>query len=222
MSDEVSVYSDMRAAVRTRLLTLSKATTGALTTISVAGSTYTRTAGSFITDGFSLGDEAYVSGAGVANNNGRSLILELAATTMKVDRALSTEAAGASITLAAGLWQGRAYEGRPFTPTVGQPYIAEGFAPVASVPRALGHGGTIRHEAVVSLSLFYPATKISGPMAVERMAGAVIRHFRPGTSLVYDTTAAMVTRATPRPLVPSAEWLMIPVQVFLFAYTANV
>ena len=74
-----------------------------------------------------------------------------------------------------------------------------------------------RHGTLYNLSYGIISAIDVGPIEAKP-----VRHFRPGTSLTYGETAAMVTRATPRPLVPSAEWLMIPVQVFLFAYTANV
>jgi len=87
----------------------SAATTGAVTTIGLNASTRTisRSTGSFITDGFKVGDIVRVSGFVATANNGKNLrITAVAALSMTFANdawlgTLTTEAAGATVTVAA-------------------------------------------------------------------------------------------------------------------------
>lgn len=78
-------------------------TTGALTDISFDGttSTITRASGSFLADGFAVGDRIVVSGSS-SNDGGTLTIAAVTSTTITVEEPLLvTEAAGASVTIAA-------------------------------------------------------------------------------------------------------------------------
>lgn len=81
-------------------------TTGALTTVAAANTgttgTYTRSAGSFITDGFKIGDLVLVSGYVTAGNNGQRIVTGVTATVLSVydpSSTMATEAAGPSVTI---------------------------------------------------------------------------------------------------------------------------
>lgn len=218
MSAILTLDEDIRAAVRERALTLSLATTGTLTNVSAAGSAYTRGSGSFVTNGFKVGDEIVASGFGQSGNNGRALITALTATVMTVDRALTTESAGASVSIASGFWQGRSWEGRPFTPVTGVPYISEQLRAVYSQVRALGKGGTVAHRFASVFRLNYPAGTGTNP--IDRMAGALRYLFEPGTALVYGGATAIVTNVERTPLDTSTPWLSCSVIASITAYTA--
>jgi hypothetical protein len=70
------------------------------TSLASASGAYSRPAGSFITDGFSLGDEITVTGFAGAENNGRSRITALAADTIGVNKVgMTTEVAATGRTL---------------------------------------------------------------------------------------------------------------------------
>lgn len=211
------VHIDLRAAFRQKLLELVLADTGSVQ-IACAGATYSRTSGSFIDDGFSVGDEVTASGFASATNNGRAIITAVTATTMTIDRTLST-AAAATARLTAGLPAGRAWEGKEYIPTTGQPWVRESFRPLVSRPRSLGAGGTIEHQMTANLSLFYPSKK--GTLAVERMAGAVLDAFAPGTSLAYAGNAGIIQQCERSPLVEEPEWISAPVIVSITAYTSR-
>lgn len=213
-----TLHIDLRAAFRQRLLSLVLADTGPQA-LSVAGATYSRAVGSFLDDGFAVGDEVVASGFGTAANNGRAVITALTATAMTVDRTLVAEGAGAGRRLVAGLPMGRAWEGREFNQQVGQPWLRESFRPLVSVPRALGAGGTIQHTMTGNLSLFYPAKK--GTLAVERMAGAVLDLLAPGTSLAYGANAGIVQQCERQPLLQEPDWISAPVIVSITAYTSR-
>lgn len=212
------LHLDLRAAFRQRLLSVVLADTGAVT-LAVAGSTYTRSSGSFLADGFAVGDEVVASGFTTAANNGRAVITALSSTVMTVDRALTAEGAAAGRRVVAGLPQGREWEGTEFIPQTGQPWVRERFRPLVSQPRALGAGGTVQHTMTGNLSLFYPARR--GTLAVERMAGAVLDLFAPGTALAYGGNSGFVQQCERQPLVQEPDWLSAPVIVSVTAYTSR-
>ena len=211
------VHTDIRSAFRQRLLALILADTGTAS-LTVSGATYSRASGSFIDDGFDVGDEIVASGFSASGNNGRSMITAITATTMTVDRTLAT-ASATSARLVSGLPQGRAWEGREFQPVLGQPWIRESFRPLVSRPRSLGAGGTIEHQMTANLSLFYPSRK--GTLPVERLAGAMLDAFAPGTSLAYGQNAGIIQQCERSPLIEEADWISVPVIVSITAYTSR-
>jgi hypothetical protein len=212
-----TVDANMRAALRTLLLAVEAATTGALTTISASGSVITRSGGSFVTDGFGVGDEIMASGFSDAGNNGRAMVTAITATTLTLDKSLTTASAGPAVTLSVGLPQGRAWEGFKYAPTVGQPFIEESFRPIDSRKIAVGPTGYIMHEFYAALSLSYPQGH--GTLAVEKMAGAIRAALRPSQTLVYGADAGMIDRAARSPLVIDADWLRCPIQIYGHAHT---
>lgn len=112
-----------------------------------------------------------------------------------------------------------AWEGRPFTPTIGQAFMRESFRPIYSQPRAIGVGGTIQHRMTGNLTLFYPAGK--GTVEIEQAAGAILAAFAPGTSLTYGGASCVVLQAERAPLLQEADYIGCPVTITLQAYTAN-
>ena len=102
----VGTYNDFFAAALRKDFAAA-GTTGAVIVISVTGTgtAYTRSAGSFITDGFKLGDVVSASGFTEANNNSHyGMITALTATVMTVASldgvVLTDEIAGDTVTLA--------------------------------------------------------------------------------------------------------------------------
>ena len=215
----ILVHPDIRAAIRTRLLTLEMVSTGVLTVLSASGYVFSRSAGSFVTDGFAIGDEVMPSGFANSANNARALITALSASAMTVDRALTTEAAGASATIKAQLPQGRKWEGQAYAPTKGQRYISEMVRSIDSTVRALGDGGTISHLLTANFTLNYPSGK--GTLGIERMAGALLYLFRPSVRMTYGANSAVITKAERASLLEAPDWLSIPVIITLVAYTSN-
>lgn len=214
------VYSDLRSAARQRALSVVKATTGSLTNVSVSGSTFTRASGSFITDKFGAGDEIYASGFAAGAINGRAMIVALAATTMQVDRTLATESAGATVSIVAGLPQGRAWENESYSPVVGQPFVEESLRPISSPPIGNnGAGAVVRHEVNYVLNLVYPANKRA--LAIEKMAGALLKHLKPGLGLSYGVAAARVMSGERRALIVDPAWVRCPVMITFALNTAD-
>lgn len=119
----------------------------------------------------------------------------------------------------AGLPSQIAWEGRTFSPVIGQPFMRESFRPIYSQPRAVGVGGTIQHRITGNLTLFYPAGK--GTVEIEQAAGLILAAFAPGTSLVYGGATCVVMQAERAPLLQETDYVGCPVTITLQAYTAN-
>ena len=105
LSDEVAAgsHTDLWAGLL-RGAWVNGVTSGALTTVAAAATanTLTRSAGSWIADGFKIGDVITIAGfaAPATANNVRTVILSLTATVMTVSATLVTKAAGDSVTVA--------------------------------------------------------------------------------------------------------------------------
>jgi hypothetical protein len=111
------------------------------------------------------------------------------------------------------------WEGRPFTPVRGTPWVSESYRPLSSDVRGLGIGGTIAHSVNASFTLHYPAGP--GTAQIEAMAGAILQVFRPGTSLTYNGTAGVVQQAQMASVVQEPDWINLAVTVTLIGYTVN-
>lgn len=111
------------------------------------------------------------------------------------------------------------WEGRPFTPVRGTPWVSESYRPLSSDVRALGLGGTIAHTSNASFTLHYPSG--GGTKLIEDMAGAILLVFRPGTSLTYNGSNGVVQQAQMASLVQEPDWINLAVTVTLIGYTLN-
>lgn len=97
-----NAYEDfMQAALRKDFV--AGVTTGALIVLASTATTIVRTAGSFVTDGFKVGDVVNVTGFTDAGNNGLSLITSMTATVLTVSslagQTRSIEAEGDTVTV---------------------------------------------------------------------------------------------------------------------------
>lgn len=210
------VHLNLRSAIRSRLLSLSSRVVSG-TTISVAGNAFVDSANGF--GSYSVGDEITASGFTTPANNGSFMVTGVTAGSLVVDAVLTNEAAGGVRQIAVGLPAGRAWEGRPFSPVIGRPYFSELMIPINSDVRALGLGGTIAHNVSANLTLRYPSGK--GTAAIERMAGAFMELFRPGTAMSYGGTSVTILQAERRALIADVDWVSCPVIIDAVSYTAN-
>lgn len=95
-------YSEVMASVL-RGSWASGATTGVVTTIeaTASGNMYERASGSFVSDGFKVGDPITVTGFTTAGNNGQATVVSVSALELAIDGlTLTDEAAGDSVTIA--------------------------------------------------------------------------------------------------------------------------
>jgi hypothetical protein len=118
-----------------------------------------------------------------------------------------------------GLPEGRKWEGKPYQPILGTPFIAETVRPVYSMVRALGRGGNIEHRFLCIVNLNFPDGR--GTAAIDTLAGAIREKLSPATSFAYNGTAAYILRAETGPLIEAPDWLTKPVMITVSTYTTN-
>lgn len=200
-------------ALRVKLLTLSVCTTGSVT-LAATTTGYTRSTGSFLTDGFAVGMEILTSGFTTAANNGTGVITALSATVMTVSsytvtaaasaagytlaaRTLVTEAAAAARTLAVGLPVLRAWENNSFLPTTGSPFIEEDYLPGPVQQTTLGPLGDIEGFPMYVIKLYGVAG--NGMSAPVKYADAIINLFPPRLALTLTSGDVLRVRTNPAP-----------------------
>lgn len=220
-------------AIRTKLLTLSVCTTGSVqisATQSGGLSGYARASGSFLTDGFAIGQEITASGFGTAANSGLSVITDISpdGLSLKVSKTPATivEAAGAR-TLAVVLPSTRVWTQKPLAPSAilpGVPFLEEGYVRGSAKLQTVGPSGRI-FALPLYLVRFYAADNV-GLEALSKYADAVLSLFAPKTAFALTNGDTVRVRGD---LAPYAEeifpdqpgWSVLPVHVPLFVETTN-
>lgn len=203
MIDEVAY----QLALRSKLLTLSVASTGA---IALAATTtgYTRSTGSFITDGFAPGMEAVAAGFGA---NGPVMITDVAALTIAAKRvvasvvngvttyalaALTAEGSASGRSLTVGLPSNRAWENDYFEPTAGITWVREEFLPGPTQQITIGPNGELEGTPQYALYFNAPAgTRLTAKRYVQ--AARVL--FAPRTEISASNGDTIRVRADTGP-----------------------
>lgn len=213
-----TLHTDLRSAVRQRLLSMLIATTGNVATLSVANGRYAISGGAdFAAMGFSAGDEITAAGFSNAANNGTATITAVTTTTITVDKNLVPEAAGGTRSLKVQLVASRAWEGREFVATKGKPFFRESFRPVSSTVRGVGNDAIVEHLIAVRFTFFYPTN--TGLMGLERQVGACMALFKPSTALGYNVTTGQIYRAERTPITQEPDWVSATSSFDIRAYT---
>jgi hypothetical protein len=222
MSGAALFHTEMRAAVRSLLLTLMKCSSGAIAA-SVSGATYTRENGSFVDDHFTPGDEVEIAGFGADAGDGLAIVRAVDDLTLTLEQPLTSAAPSGMITpvtFTCGLPSGMAWEDVTFSPTDGRPFVSEAFRPISSVARGLGKGGMQAHTSSANFVVNYPTE--FGAFGAELMAGTMLDLFEPGTQLVYGSSSGTVMAAERKPLLPAADYIGVPVLVTIVGHTARI
>lgn len=209
-----TIHFSMRSAFRAALIAVVRVAPISVE-VSANGMVLTRTAGSFIEDGFAVGDEVTISGFAAAGNNGKTQITDWSATTMTVAKAL--EAESATISMSVCLPESRHWEGFAFQPVLGVPFVDENFLIVSSNVASLGGGGMQRHVMSAVAKLNYPQ-KI-GTRAIELMAGRLCKVFEPGVSLSRDGDVGSVIRTGRSRLRHDPDWVSCDIVVDIEAFS---
>lgn len=205
-----TVLPNMRAAFRERLLTVVDVDVSVAVT--AAAGALTRASGSWIADGLAIGQEVTVEGVGAT---------AVALVTGVTDTRLSTNgpfSGSGTARVRARLPGEIAWEGRKYAPTT-RPFVAERVQSASTRRTAMGPSGTIEHRILGHANLFYPSQNLT--LAIERMAGAVMTTFRPGTSLSYGGDAGRVQQVEQSGLMLDGEWLSLAVTVTILAFTSD-
>lgn len=212
-----TLHADLRSAVRQRLLSMLIADTGDVATLAVAGGSYTWSNGSFLDQGFVVGDEITVAGFANAANNGTSIIVGVTAGTITVNKTLVTEAAGGTRSIKVKLVSAQAWEGREFIAIKGRPFLRETMRPISSVVRGVGNDALVEHQIAVRFTFFYPTN--ANLLALERQVGACMALFRPATPLSYNVSTGQVFRSERTPVTQEPDWVSATASFDLRAYT---
>lgn len=207
-----TIHANLRAAFRERLLTLVDIDHSPGVSVSQAGGVFTRASGSWITAGFAPGMEVQALGF---TGNPFGVVETVSALALKLNISGSQTVAGGG-QFKAALPQGRAWEGHDFFPADGRPYAAESF-------RANGANSyladTAAHMLEGTVTFFYPKNK--GTLAIERMAGAAMAHFKRGTRLTYGGDAATINNVERSSLYDDGARIACAVTAKLFGFTQN-
>lgn len=202
-----TVHVETRAAMRDLLLDV--VDLDLTVTATAAGGVLTRASGSWIDDGFAIGQELTVSGPA----SGLVHVKGLEALKLTTTGAFSGTGA---FRLLAAIPAQRAWEGAQFRPGA-QPYVAEVVQPVSTERRSMGPTGLLEHRILGAFNLFYP--RLGTTLAIERMAGAVLDAFRPGTSITRNGVGGRIERASRTPVMADGEWLSCAVTATALIYT---
>jgi hypothetical protein len=182
-------HTAAQKALRTQLLTLEVVTTGT-TTLGADASGYTRSSGSFVTDGFAIGMEVTPGGF---TETEVGIVTAVSALALTIDGGRTVETATAGRSLSVGVPAARGWENVALTPVSGEPYIEEQYNPAASV--LLGgpaDGGTMEHTGLYVLRWY--SRDNTGLAALTAAADALLTLFKPGTTLAIDATDTLRVR----------------------------
>lgn len=171
-------------ALRARAATLSVCTTGSVT-LAATTTGYTRTTGSFITDGFAPGMELTVAGF---TSNPVDTLTRVEALTLTVATARTAEAGNSGRTLSVGLPGTCVYENLPpvTAPVVGKPYVVEQYLPGPRGQHVFGGTGGLVDGFPQYLVTFYVPFKTQA-LAAFSYADALLTLFPPRQSITLST-----------------------------------
>ncbi len=200
------------AAFRTEWRQVVKAATGSVTTIAAhADGHYSRTAGSFLDDGFDVGDECTIAGYGSAGNNGMKWCEFVDDANLQVRSpsgvSMVDEAAGAPVTITFGLPANQKLDGEILDPNANQPWLSESFQPNSMRPASIGGNGgkaLARLKGLYWLTTFYPID--CGTGGILRLRGKFNARIYPGRSLVYQGHTIRIKQASPKPFLEKNQF----------------
>lgn len=201
---------EIRVGLESRLAALAIVTTGT-TTLAATGSTYTRSSGSFLTDGFVIGDAVSATGfTGTAN--GKATVTAVTATVLTVDRALATVASGGSRSITAGV-PDVSYPGQAFAVPPDKAWVRARVRSVGNRTVATGDGPLQRHEGIFLVDVFEPYSSGMGINRLERLASAIRAQFRVTTSIVRSNVTVRISGLNPGSLLENTDNLQVPISI---------
>ncbi|MCL4715463.1 MAG: hypothetical protein KJZ75_11180 [Hyphomonadaceae bacterium] len=217
-----TLHPNLRAAFRQKLLTLIDIDHSPGVSVSLASGVFTRASGSWLDAGFARGMEVQAIGF---TNNPRGVVTAVSALALTTTIAApASQTVGGGGQFVVGLPIGRAWEGETgFFPSDDAPYVAETVLPgpsrKTSVGGPNGRGAVIEHKPSLVASFFYP--KGRGTIAIERMTGAAMTAFLPGSALSYGADSARITDVQCSQNYDDGSRIGRAVTVSLLAFTQN-
>lgn len=207
--------------LRARAALLVVATTGT-TSLASTASSYTRTAGSFVADGFKRGMEIEPQGFG---HTGPVIVTRVTALEMNVDGTLPVEAEAAGRALVMGLPRMRAYENVGFELQDGRWGVDEDYLPGPTTGVTLGKDAELDHEPSYVLKLYGVAGY--GPEGLYRAADELLRLFKPNAVLTTADGTVVRVRGDAAPfrgqlVSGGAGHALVVITIPLWVRTANI
>ena len=162
-------------ALRTKLLALEVVTTGA-TSLATTATGYTRSSGSFLSQGFKPGMEILAAGFSNASSNGTGVVTAVSALTLTVtaydvsytggelkatNRTLAIDSSASGRTINVPLPAITAWENTKVQPLTGAPFVEEQYLPGPTAQITIGPLGAARKYTDALLTLFAPRTAIT-------------------------------------------------------------
>lgn len=214
----------IQRAMRNRLLSLPVASTSGVNLSGISGG-YSRASGSFLADGYAIGQEVVVTGFTAAALNGAKVVTGVTANTLLVAGGGAVESSASGRTITCGLPTRRAWEGLEFTPTEGAPYVSElylGGPQTVITVQALG--GEIEATPIYQVTI--RARSGVGVDALAAYADALLAHFPPGLTLALSDGNTVRVRADTAPyrttlVLDSPGWSALSVAIPLRSYTTT-
>jgi hypothetical protein len=158
-------------------------------TLSATTTGYARASGSFITDGFAVGQEITTAGF---DANAVAVITALSATAMRIDTTIAAESAASGRSIRALLPVGRALENVKFDPSPDRPWIQEQYVPATTTRRTTASNGGHADETGFYIVTYYGLAG-KGSAAILRVTDAIVALFTSGTTVTDGTNAIEVT-----------------------------
>lgn len=185
--------TETRLALRTRLLTLSVATTGSAT-LAATATGYTRAAGSFVTDGFLPGMEILPAGF---TTNTPQVIKSVAALTITTRGAPAVEDAASSRSLTCGLPSIRGWDNQRVSLLADRWAMEEGFLFQPQQMHSIaGANGIVERRGLYVIRLY--GVQGPGVAALSEVADSILALFTPETTMTAGSETVRV-RGNPGP-----------------------
>lgn len=191
-------------------------------TLAATTSGYTRTTGSFILDGFTVGSE--VTPSGFATNT-RRVITRVEALTLTVSSTVTAESAGGSRSLVVSMPAVFGRENTVFSPIPGRPYVTERFVPATNALRAGPAANGVREETGMYELRWYGLAN-TGALGIRQAVDALAARFTPGTTLTAGSNVVRIRgdiAPVPSAIVPADDGRALCIlSIYWRVFSANV
>lgn len=212
-------HYEAQLALRATLQTLSVATTGS-GTFAATSTGYTRSSGSFVTDGFRIGMEVNATGFTNSANNAAKTLTSVSALALTCS---GNAAESATATITAGLPSGRMWENDDYEPVQNTPWVEEQYIPGPMQRRTVGAYAQLEVLPQYAIHVYVPSGKGIG--AARSYADALLSLFPPNTAWSL-TSGTLRVRGDIAPyegqlIQVSPGFAVVPVNVPLRLWTTN-
>lgn len=221
MTPPTSLTRAIRSAMRARLRQAVRVVTAGYDIQVVSANTYRRVVGSFLEDGYVVGDEVTGIGFPVVTNNNPRLVVGVTATDLTVlpgTVGLTAAPLTAGLVLTVATPRAFAMERRTFTPPSALPYMAELLVPASSTPTTIGPKKRVENRGIYQITLHYPEDY--GTLAQDAMADTIVETFYPGQVLSVGGFNVNITAAAAAQSIGSdAGYSRVPISVVYKVFT---